>query len=583
MNVVATGDEPSELTGEDTLSVTSASQEWLEQGLLRVAKGDPIYDATALNALKSDGQKRGLKLEISQLKRRIAELRSAANDAEHIQGGKTEYEALITRLNEEFFVYEGGDKVYIGSWRKQGTRRALVQRTQQDFRLLLANEPKVFSPIADKAIPAAEAWLSDPQRRSVKGFVFEADPKNAAGLEREGRENLFEGFSVEPEPGSIEPFLKHLEEVVVSNEAEHRREDLTQYLLDCFAHIVQRPGVPLRVALVFRGRQGSGKSFMTDTLGSLFKGNVFETSQAEDIVGRFTGHLLNACLVVGDEALFAGSRKDADAIKRLITQDTLRVEAKYRDVQNEKNRITLMLTSNHAHAVHIEPSDRRFFVLDVADSRTPRNEHEEYWEQLWGWAQSEEGKAALLDHLLNRDISSFDAQRDRPQTQARLDQILASLDPVGRWFHEELVQRATPPHEILHGSVRDGEISAETADGLPPDSRVIRKEALFEAYATWEQETLRSARSLNHRMFWKKFWDILDQSLETRIRLKGHPTRVVYLPPLKVRASCFLNAIGCAELGIELLDLPDEEEAPRNRAVCAPSESRHKTLPLTQV
>jgi len=532
--------------------------DWLQHELMEIAEGDDIYDASKIEVLQKEAKSRGLNMHRNALRKRVNELRTAAQLAENSEQNTSAYQTFIDRMNTEHFVYTGADTVYIASWTYQNGRRVLVQRKAADFRLLVANEPEVFSPAIGRRLPAAEAWLRAPERREVTGFTFEPDLDKSDALAEQKLENLFEGFSVKPQTGSVDLFTTHLKEVIVANEPAERREALVDYLMNCFAHLVQKPGVPLKVAMVFRGREGAGKSFITDVIGSLFKGNVFETSMADDLVGRFTEHLLNACLVVSDEALFAGSKKDADVVKRLITQDTLRIEGKHKAILNEKNRMTLMFTSNHEHAVNVGLGDRRFVVFDVSDVKTPRAEHEQYWATLWCWAKSEAGKAALLDELLARDISGFDAQRDRPQTRARLDQMIASLDKVYRWFLEAVVEAPALPPEIQNAAVKMDALSPEAQHSLEANQRVYRKSGIYAAYADWEKTKMNTKYPTNERLFWKSMKDILGDGLITKKRIDGKGTPLVILPSRKERAELFLKAIGSADLGIDVLDLPAE-------------------------
>lgn len=546
-------------TEADTTTTTSSLQEkhneWCDSELVRIAQGDPLMDATEFEALKAEGKSRGLSLRIGPLSDAVKDLRRKANLAEYAETGQSKYDAFIERMNTTYFIYTCVDDVRICSWSIQHNRRILVQRKVQDFRTLLANEPQIIVPSSGDKLTAAEAWIRDPNRREVKGFCFEPDPEKAEKLLANGFENLFEGFAVEPKSGSIDPFLQHLQEVIVAEEAPHRHDLLINYLLDCFAHLVQRPGVPLRVALVFRGRQGSGKSFLTETIKALFCGNTFETSRAEDLVGQFTDHLLNTCLVIGDEALFAGSKKEADAMKSLITQDTLRIEGKHKAILNHRNRLSMMLTSNHEHAVRLEPGERRYFVCDTSDARTPRADHPEYWDDLWAWAKSEEGKAALLNFLLERDLTNFDAQRDRPHTKARLDQILASLDPVYQWYLQELIERKGLPREITSAEISEDDLSEVTAQNLVENIRMYKKRGFYEAFSKWERENLDGRRYLNEKLFWKSLRGILGDQLIGKKRVKGEPTHVVELPCAIERARLFMSAIGCTDLGIDVLDV----------------------------
>ena len=74
--------------------------------------------------------------------------------------------------------------------------------------------------------------------------------------------------------------------------------------------------------------------------------------------------------------------------------------------------------------------ERRFCVLDVADHRMG---DKEYFRKLHHQIHNG-GRAAMLAELLTADLSGWD-ERDFPRTQALLDQIQNSMNPIERfWF-----------------------------------------------------------------------------------------------------------------------------------------------------
>ena len=73
--------------------------------------------------------------------------------------------------------------------------------------------------------------------------------------------NLWRGFAVKPIAGTCALLLEHLRHVVC-----HDNVQLYDYLLNWMARAVQLPGERGHVALVFKGKQGSGKSTVVDYL-----------------------------------------------------------------------------------------------------------------------------------------------------------------------------------------------------------------------------------------------------------------------------------------------------------------------------
>jgi phage/plasmid-associated DNA primase len=90
----------------------------------------------------------------------------------------------------------------------------------------------------------------------------------------------------------------------------------------------RKPGV----ALVLRGRQGTGKTVLVDILRTIIgPANTLVTPDKDRILGRFNSAIMNKILLVGEEMLFAGDRATTDKLKHLITGQTIPVEFKFGD------------------------------------------------------------------------------------------------------------------------------------------------------------------------------------------------------------------------------------------------------------
>ena len=93
-------------------------------------------------------------------------------------------------------------------------------------------------------------WLTSPQRRQFLGGVVMMPPP----LESlESQYNLWKG-RLEEVAGRRDRIHTHIKDVICSGNDEHY-----QYLLDWTAFCVQSPGVRPGVAVVLRGKQGTGK------------------------------------------------------------------------------------------------------------------------------------------------------------------------------------------------------------------------------------------------------------------------------------------------------------------------------------
>jgi len=275
-----------------------------------------------------------------------------------------------------------------------------------------------------KDMPVIDAWLQSRRRRQYDQIVFA--PEGAPT----GSYNLWRGFSVEPDPAArCDRFLEHLHQNVCCGDDEHFK-----WVQAFFAQMVQQPGDKPGVALALRGGQGTGKTLVGRYVGGLFPAHHVVVSQPDHLTGRFNSHLERALLIQAEEAFWAGDRAAAGgALKDLITSERMRIERKGIDTIEVRNNARLLITTNSRWAVPAGLDERRFAVFDVADTR---KQDSQYFGALVG-EMERGGRAALLHHLQTFDLACVDL-RKVPDTEALLDQKLATLPPLERWWLSKL-------------------------------------------------------------------------------------------------------------------------------------------------
>ena len=124
--------------------------------------------------------------------------------------------------------------------------------------------------------PLGHFWLDHPQRRQYEKIVF------APGKEIDTAYNLWQGFAVEPVPGSShESFLRHTKENLCSG-----NEQYFEYLINWLARLVQHPDKTGQVAIVLKGERGTGKSFWAKTIGRLFGRHFMQVSDSKHLVSH---------------------------------------------------------------------------------------------------------------------------------------------------------------------------------------------------------------------------------------------------------------------------------------------------------
>jgi hypothetical protein len=247
-------------------------------------------------------------------------------------------------------------------------------------------------------VEISKLWFNWPGRRQYmrRGVVFEPGcPLHVP----DDMLNLWRGFAIEPKRGDWPRLRSHLRNVVCSGNQAH-----FDYLIRWMALAVQRPSEPSGVAVAFKGAQGAGKGVVARTLGKVFGKHFAHVANGEQLTGRFNASLATSCLVFLDEALWAGDRKGEGVLKALITEPRLQLEAKFRDPIMVDNHTHIIVASNNEWFVPAGMGDRRWFILDVADTYAGTG-HREYWEALY--AEIDTGGAeAMFYELLNMDLSN---------------------------------------------------------------------------------------------------------------------------------------------------------------------------------
>jgi hypothetical protein len=144
-------------------------------------------------------------------------------------------------------------------------------------------------------------------------------------------------------------------------------------------------------------------------------------------------HSAESCLVFADEALFVGDARDTDILKTLVSEDVKTLERKGIDAVQVASYARTIFASNHDHVLRIDAYDRRYVSYHVVvpdDMVGPggAGKRRAYFVPIINQMDNG-GRAALLDMLLDRDITKF-IPEDIPQTEELNSQKLLSA-PAG--------------------------------------------------------------------------------------------------------------------------------------------------------
>ncbi len=295
-----------------------------------------------------------------------------------------------------------------------------------DFLDILANR-RIQETKGDqvKLVPLAQKWLNWGGRTFYEGVAFDPGnriPKKAKVL------NLWTDWAVEPKKGSWDL----MKELLLVGLCDGNKE-MYEYVLDWSAFMVQFPDRPAEVALVFRGNKGTGKGTYFRALGQLAGKHGMHISSQHHFTSHFNSHLRDCIFLFADEAMWAGDKKAEGTLKALITEPTMVIEGKGKDVIVAKNHLHIGMASNEDWVFPASMDDER--RLAISDVNNIFRGNTEFFNRL-NKQMKDGGLAAMLFELKTRNLKGFHPRKDVPQTTALAAQKLQSLDSFDNWYYE---------------------------------------------------------------------------------------------------------------------------------------------------
>lgn len=337
-----------------------------------------------------------------------------------LSGGRYSPQDALAVLNAYYFVGKSNQETGIFRIDDDGTATFLPP---DQFKLEIQHMfVGVNSNGAIKFIPAEKFWREN-ANRNQKRLVFKP-----GGTTDPCEYNLWRGFGVAPCKGwrKQKRFLRHILKIICrSDKAKFK------YLIRALAWMVQNPDKHTGVVIVLMSRkQGTGKTTVGKVMLDIFgPHHGVLVDDKERLLGRFTDWLEPTAFVLAEEMLFAGDLKGADKLKSLVTGDTLQIERKHGSVRQVPNRLKIIATTNHDHAISAGVQDRRNVVFDVSDEHAG---DKAWFNALYG-DLADGGTSEFLWFLQNLKLGDWHPSRDFLRTAETAEQQRMSGDSVSQW------------------------------------------------------------------------------------------------------------------------------------------------------
>jgi len=247
--------------------------------------------------------------------------------------------------------------------------------------------------------------------------------------------------------------------------------------LDWLAYSLQNEAQkPAWSVLLFSRTKGTGKSTLCRLMRLLFgEENSHSLNGIEKLTGRFNKTIMTRKFITCEEVKLKPGTNQGNAIKTLISEQDVAVEAKGKEIEAIKQVCVFAMTTNH-FPHWIESDDRRFLVIDCDHpghaSGPDREDFQSFMKQFHKWMEVPQYIASVWSALMQRKPSnSFNpnslniAAIDTPimqQLQAESGEVLqqalaellkergifaASLNDLRKIFTEDL---KTNPNRIPH-------------------------------------------------------------------------------------------------------------------------------------
>jgi hypothetical protein len=368
-----------------------------------------------------------------------------------LKGGKYSRDEALELLNSHYLIGKSDQEVGIFRIKTDGL---LAFTPQEQFKLDVAN---IFvSSSTGSGKPVEKFWKESPRRHQRK-IVFKPGSKTEPD-----EFNLWRGFGVEPRKGwqKQRRLLRHILQVIC-----RRDKNKFKYLMRWLAWAVQNPDKHPGTIIVLKSRkQGTGKSTLGVVMLTIFGQHGALIDDHERLLGRFNDWVEPVSLILAEEILWAGDHKTADKLKSRVTANTFQIEHKGGAVRQIPNRLHLIMTTNHDHAVLAGVGDRRLVVYDVSEEHAC----DKSWFDPLYRDLDEGGIGEFLSFLQNVPLDHWHP-RQILKTAETAEQQRMSGDSISQW------SQACVDADAVIGAGR-GPYGTETTHDLgePISTRALR-------------------------------------------------------------------------------------------------------------
>lgn len=424
----------------------------------------------------------------------------------------------IEELNQRYALVRIGGNAAIADFRPNGDIEFMSSTA---FREIYSNQK-----FGKKAL--GTAWITHPKRRTfLDGVVF--DPSRKAGP---SFLNLFRGFALEPQANApFDLIHDHVVQVLASGNNRH-----ADYIFSWLADIVQNPAEKPGVALVLKGQKGVGKDTLAEIMKSILgRRHSAHVASTQRLTARFNAAFATALLIHVEEAIWGGQQDAKGVVQSLITCPSLPLERKNVDTVEVDSYSRLLFTTNESWAVPATADERRYAVFEASSCR--RNDRS-YFHALHQQIGNG-GLAGFLAFLQDWEAPEGVDLRDPPRTRGLMEQKLAGLRSVERWWYEVLSDGELQAPDTISAFDAD-----EYSEDWLKSPLLVSREVLRDTYREWMRQMRYHGDPKGAAEFGEVLRTLCPELEDCRPTVNGRRVRKYRIPPLHQCRESFAIAMG---------------------------------------
>ena len=252
-------------------------------------------------------------------------------------------------------------------------------------------------------------------------------------IQEEGRVlvNTYVPIDTARAQGDVTPFLQHLQHVLP---VEGDRAILVAYMAAC----VQYKGVKFQWAPLLQGAPGNGKTLFTRCVAEAVGNRYTHFPKASDIDNKFNAWLMNKLFIGVEDIVVPDHKREViEALKPMITNDRIEMQAKGADQIVADNYANFILNMNPRDGLRKDRNDRRFCVFytaqQSADDIIRDGMGGDYFPNLYNWLRRE-GYAIVANYLatypIPDELNPAGACHRAPITSSTEEAVTASMGSI---------------------------------------------------------------------------------------------------------------------------------------------------------